>query len=163
MDIINTRSRLWKQQYTSTSTRVWPKTARVRVLHVAAASLIKSRPLISNIPAADDNFGTNRFRPLFPKSVHKRSINSRVYSISCTHLILHLCRFADKVSVAFCPKLNTFESGLQILVKTKFHENPSSGGQVVSCERTDGQTDRKTERDGGTEKRNKANSCLSKI
>jgi hypothetical protein len=37
--------------------------------------------LCTRIATADENIGPKRFRPLFPKSLHKRSVNSRVYSL----------------------------------------------------------------------------------
>ena len=42
--------------------------------------ILSSRPIISHIPTAGQNFRTNRFRLLFWKSLHKRSIQKRVYS-----------------------------------------------------------------------------------
>ena len=39
----------------------------------------------SRIPIADQNFGTNRFLPLFTKSVHKVFVRERAYSILYEH------------------------------------------------------------------------------
>jgi hypothetical protein len=45
---------------------------------------------ISHLPFADQNFRTNTFRPLLPKSIHKRP----VYMRSAVHLLSSLLQFA---------------------------------------------------------------------
>ena len=51
------------------------------------------RPPIPHIPTAYQNSGTNSFRPVFPKSVHKASVYKTICSIDVTLL---MDKFADR-------------------------------------------------------------------
>jgi hypothetical protein len=62
-------------------------------MQMSTAQLTVSRPLISHIHTAYQNSGTNRFRPLFPKSVHKASVYKTICSIN---VALLLDNFGDR-------------------------------------------------------------------